>query len=66
MKYSYAITCHKAQGGQWRRIFVEKPYAPDGLDQDHLKWLYTAFTRASERLYLMGFENDYFYENESK
>ena len=66
VKYSYAITCHKAQGGQWRRIFVEKPYAPDGLDQDHLKWLYTAFTRASERLYLMGFENDYFYENESK
>jgi exodeoxyribonuclease V len=64
VKYSYAITCHKAQGGQWRRIFVEKPYAPDGLDQDHLKWLYTAFTRASERLYLMGFENDYFYENE--
>lgn len=63
VKYSYAITCHKAQGGQWKRVFVEKPYAPEGFDNDHLKWLYTAFTRASERLYLMGFEKEYFYEH---
>jgi exodeoxyribonuclease-5 len=63
VKYSYAITCHKAQGGQWKRVFVEKPYAPEGFDTDHLKWLYTAFTRASERLYLMGFEKEYFYEH---
>ena len=62
VKYSYAITCHKAQGGQWKRVFVEKPYAPEGFDTDHLKWLYTAFTRASERLYLMGFEKEYFYD----
>lgn len=63
VKYSYAITCHKAQGGQWKRVFVEKPYSPEGMNTDHLRWLYTAFTRASERLYLMGFENDYFYES---
>lgn len=60
VKFSYAMTCHKAQGGQWSRVFVEQPYAPDGLTEDHFRWLYTAFTRATEKLYLIGFEKSYF------
>lgn len=62
VKFSYAMTCHKAQGGQWSRVFVEQPYAPDGLTEDHFRWLYTAFTRATEKLYLIGFEKSYFSE----
>ena len=62
VKFSYAMTCHKAQGGQWSRVFVEQPYAPDGFDEGHLRWLYTAFTRATEKLFLIGFENRYFEE----
>lgn len=55
VKFSYAITCHKAQGGQWETVFVEQPYLPDGPDLDYLRWLYTAVTRAKGRLYLIGF-----------
>jgi len=62
VKFSYAMTCHKAQGGQWPRVFVEQPYAPDGFDEGHFRWLYTAFTRATEKLFLIGFENRYFNE----
>ncbi|MDT8348002.1 MAG: AAA family ATPase, partial [Flavobacteriaceae bacterium] len=54
VKYAYAITCHKAQGGQWDTVFVEKPYAPKGYDDDMLRWMYTAFTRAKKKLYLIG------------
>ncbi|XLS27702.1 ATP-dependent RecD-like DNA helicase [Flavobacteriaceae bacterium M23B6Z8] len=62
VKFSYAITCHKSQGGQWRTVFIEQPYAPNGIDKEYLRWLYTAVTRASERLYLIGFKNDFFIE----
>ena len=62
VKFSYAITCHKSQGGQWNTIFVEQPYLPNGLDKDYLRWLYTAVTRAKEKLYLIGFKDDMFYE----
>jgi exodeoxyribonuclease-5 len=62
VKFSYAMTCHKAQGGQWSRVFVEQPYAPDGFDEGHFRWLYTAFTRATDQLFLIGFENRYFNE----
>jgi len=60
VKFSYAITCHKSQGGQWNTVFVEQPYLPNGIDRDYLRWLYTAMTRAKEKLYLIGFKDDYF------
>lgn len=60
VKFSYAITCHKSQGGQWNTVFVEQPYAPNGIDRDYMRWLYTAITRAREKLYLVGFKNDFF------
>ena len=60
VKYAYAFTCHKAQGGQWKRVLVEKPYMPDGLDAGFFRWLYTAVTRASEQLFLVGFDDSFF------
>jgi ATP-dependent exoDNAse (exonuclease V) alpha subunit len=60
VKFSYAITCHKSQGGQWKTVFVEQPYLPDGIDADYVRWLYTAITRAEEKLYLIGFKDEYF------
>lgn len=60
VKFSYAITCHKSQGGQWERVFIEQPYLPNGIDEDYLRWLYTAATRAKEVLYLIGFKNEFF------
>lgn len=62
VKFSYAITCHKSQGGQWNTVFVEQPYLPDGVDRDYLRWLYTAVTRAKEKLYLIGFKEESFVE----
>ncbi|MGE5944906.1 MAG: ATP-dependent DNA helicase [Flavobacteriales bacterium] len=62
VKFSYAITCHKSQGGQWNTVFVEQPYLPNGIDKEYLRWLYTAITRAKEKLYLIGFKDDFFEE----
>lgn len=62
VKFSYAITCHKSQGGQWHTVFIEQPYLKDGMDRDYLRWLYTALTRAQSRVYLMGFAKDFFEE----
>jgi exodeoxyribonuclease-5 len=62
VKFSYAITCHKSQGGQWNIVFVEQPYLQNGIDREYLRWLYTAVTRAKEKLYLIGFKNDFFEE----
>lgn len=57
VKYGYAITCHKAQGGQWRRVFIDQGFvAADGYDADYYRWLYTAFTRATEKLYLVNWK----------
>lgn len=60
VKFSYAMTCHKSQGGQWNTVFVEQPYLPEGLDENSLRWLYTACTRAKSRLFLIGFQNQFF------
>lgn len=60
VKFSYAMTCHKSQGGQWHTVFVEQPYLPEGINRDYLRWLYTAVTRAQETLYLIGFKDDFF------
>ena len=64
VKFSYAITCHKSQGGQWNTVFVEQPYLPNGVDKEYLRWLYTAVTRAKKQLYLIGFKNDFFLDAE--
>jgi exodeoxyribonuclease-5 len=59
VKFAYAITCHKAQGGQWPCVFVDKGYVTPEMHGIELnRWLYTAVTRASEKLYLVGFEAD--------
>jgi exodeoxyribonuclease-5 len=55
IKYAYAVTCHKAQGGQWSRVFVDQGYVTDEMmGADYYRWLYTAITRASEKLYLVN------------
>jgi len=63
IKFAYAMTCHKSQGGQWETVFVEQPYLPDGLTKDALRWLYTAITRAKKKVYLIGFDKSYFAKN---
>ena len=63
VKFSYAMTCHKSQGGQWSNVFVEQPYLPDGPDKDYFRWLYTAITRATQKLYLIGFKDESFSHN---
>lgn len=63
VKFSYAITCHKSQGGQWDTVFVEQPYLPNGVDKEYLRWLYTAVTRAKNKLYLLGFKKEFFIED---
>ncbi|WP_372746317.1 ATP-dependent RecD-like DNA helicase [Lutibacter sp.] len=62
VKFSYAVTCHKSQGGQWKTVFIEQPYLPDGQSIPYLRWLYTAITRAQEKVYLIGFKDDFFVE----
>ena len=55
IKFGYAATCHKAQGGQWAHVYVDQGYMTDDmLNTDYLHWLYTAFTRATEQLYLVN------------
>jgi ATP-dependent exoDNAse (exonuclease V) alpha subunit len=55
VKFAYAVTCHKAQGGQWAHVYVDQGYMTDDmLTTDYLHWLYTAFTRATSRLYLVN------------
>ncbi len=56
VKYAYALTCHKAQGGQWKAVILDQLFFKDDLRLEDLRWLYTAFTRASERLYLVNFD----------
>ena len=56
LKFAYAVTCHKAQGGQWETVFIEQAYEPEGLDNAaYLRWLYTALTRTTNKVYLVGF-----------
>lgn len=58
VKFAYAVTCHKAQGGQWSHVYVDQGYMTDDmLTPDYIHWLYTAFTRATEMLYLVNWPN---------
>ena len=57
VKYGYAVTCHKAQGGEWKRVFIDQGYiSEDMVNPDYYRWLYTAFTRASEKLHLVNWK----------
>ena len=59
VKYAYAVTCHKAQGGQWQNVFLDQGYMSDeSLTPDYFRWLYTAFTRASKTLYLVNYPKE--------
>ena len=59
VKFAYAVTCHKAQGGQWAHVYVDQGYMTDDmLTPDYIHWLYTAFTRATEKLYLVNWPKE--------
>ena len=60
IKHAEAVTCHKSQGGQWRCVFIDCPFWQEGQTLDDLKWLYTALTRAVEKVYLVNFNDRFF------
>ncbi len=61
VKYAYAITCHKTQGGQWPVVFIDQGYVnEEQIDREYMRWLYTAFTRATQTVYLMNFKAEFF------
>ena len=67
IKFAYAVTCHKAQGGQWDAVFVDQGYLTDEMiDIDFLRWLYTALTRAKRELFLVNFAQNLFATNQSE
>lgn len=64
VKFAYALTCHKAQGGQWNAVFVDQGFLPNAeVTPEFLRWIYTAVTRATEELYLMNFHDAFFDAN---
>jgi exodeoxyribonuclease-5 len=61
VKFAYAVTCHKAQGGQWRAVFIDRClFGDEPISRDMLRWLYTALTRATDKLYLVNFDERFF------
>lgn len=61
VKFAYAVTCHKSQGGQWNTVYIDQGYlTEERIDKEYLRWLYTALTRATEKLYLVNFKDDFF------
>ena len=61
VKFAYALTCHKAQGGQWDAVFVDQGYLTDDMvNQDYLRWLYTAMTRAKKELFMVNFHPKFY------
>jgi len=61
VKYAYAVTCHKAQGGQWKHVYVDQGYiTEDKLDREYYRWLYTAITRTSSKTHLVNFKDEFF------
>ena len=60
VKFAYAVTCHKAQGGQWKIVFIDQGYVvAEKIDLEYLRWLYTAITRATEKLYFVNFPKEF-------
>ena len=65
IKFAYAVTCHKAQGGQWDAVFIDPGWMGDEMmDDEYWRWLYTAFTRARKKLYLINFKDELFGDSE--
>src|SRR5204863_9012109 len=61
VKFAYALTCHKSQGGQWNAVFVDQGFLPDGqVNNEFVRWLYTALTRATDEAFLMNFNPQFF------
>ena len=61
MKYAYAVTCHKSQGGQWQNVFIDQGFINDDiLGPDYYRWLYTALTRAVDKVFLVNFSDEFF------
>ena len=61
VKFAYAVTCHKAQGGQWDTVFIDQGYiSRDRVNREYYRWLYTAVTRAVKHLYLVNFGREFF------
>lgn len=61
IKFSYAVTCHKAQGGQWERVFIDQGmFNRTEITVDYLRWIYTALTRSTDRVYLVNFNDNWF------
>lgn len=61
VKYAYAMTCHKSQGGQWKAVFIDQGYVPEEqMGKGYYRWLYTAITRATDRVYLVNFKDEFF------
>lgn len=61
IKFGYAVTCHKAQGGQWKNVFVDQGYLTEEMiDTGYLRWLYTAVTRATDKVYMVNFQDSFF------
>jgi exodeoxyribonuclease-5 len=61
IKFAYAVTCHKAQGGQWERVFIDQGmFNRNEITIDYLRWFYTALTRSTDRVYLVNFAEDFF------
>ncbi len=61
VKFAYALTCHKTQGGQWETVFIDQGYlTKDHINKEYYRWLYTAFTRATKKLYLVNFHEQFF------
>jgi len=63
VKFAYAVTCHKAQGGQWRNVFIDQGFFKEEMiSREYLRWLYTALTRATDKVYLVNFDKKFFGE----
>jgi len=67
VKFAYAVTCHKAQGGQWKHVYVDQGYLVDDmLNAEYMRWLYTSFTRATEKVFLVNFNGEFFGEKKEE
>lgn len=61
VKFAYSVTCHKAQGGQWKHVYLDQGYVTEEMvNKEYFRWLYTGFTRATEKLFLVNFPDEFF------
>ena len=67
VKFAYALTCHKTQGGQWNTVFIDSSFnQKEILETEDLRWIYTALTRAKERVYFVNFKEEFFWDTKRK